>query len=191
MAPPRKSRILCLCPVCLSPYEVLASRLAIGRSSTCSRPCSYRLRMQTRRPVGRKRRSPEQRRETKRQKDSRYRVKYRVERSKKQSLYIRAHPEIALFAQERRRARKLNAPRNDFTRAQWRTIKTAYQNRCVYCGETFERLTMDHVIPLSRGGSHTMSNIVPACKSCNCQKSTHHRVALLPRPSSLMDMIKV
>jgi 5-methylcytosine-specific restriction protein A len=43
---------------------------------------------------------------------------------------------------------------------------------CYYChsqvGRT--RLTMDHVVPLSRGGRSTKGNIVPACKECNNKK---------------------
>jgi len=43
---------------------------------------------------------------------------------------------------------------------------------CHYCHATFspEELTMDHVIPLSRGGRSTKGNIVPCCKDCNNKK---------------------
>ncbi|MBN2033947.1 MAG: HNH endonuclease [Deltaproteobacteria bacterium] len=43
---------------------------------------------------------------------------------------------------------------------------------CYYChGEVGRNgLTMDHVVPLSRGGKSTKGNIVPACKSCNNKK---------------------
>lgn len=40
---------------------------------------------------------------------------------------------------------------------------------CVYCGATKE-LTLDHVIPRSRGGQTTWSNLVTACKRCNSKK---------------------
>jgi 5-methylcytosine-specific restriction endonuclease McrA len=40
---------------------------------------------------------------------------------------------------------------------------------CAYCGGT-DKLTVDHYVPLSRGGMHAPSNIVPACLSCNCSK---------------------
>lgn len=40
---------------------------------------------------------------------------------------------------------------------------------CVYCGAT-ERISIDHVIPLSRGGKHEAANLAPACLSCNCSK---------------------
>lgn len=43
---------------------------------------------------------------------------------------------------------------------------------CHYCRDRFpvKELTMDHVIPLSRGGESRKSNLVPCCKSCNNQK---------------------
>lgn len=43
---------------------------------------------------------------------------------------------------------------------------------CYYCGRAFPpaELTMDHVVPLSRGGQTTKSNVVPACKTCNTKK---------------------
>lgn len=43
---------------------------------------------------------------------------------------------------------------------------------CVYCGSTKrEDLTIDHVIPQSKGGPNTWNNLVTACKSCNSEKS--------------------
>ncbi|MGD9600817.1 MAG: HNH endonuclease [Gammaproteobacteria bacterium] len=43
---------------------------------------------------------------------------------------------------------------------------------CMYCGEQFSdgQLTRDHVVPLSRGGVDTWSNVVAACKECNTRK---------------------
>jgi len=40
---------------------------------------------------------------------------------------------------------------------------------CQYCGST-KRLTLDHVIPRSKGGTHTWNNVVTACETCNTQK---------------------
>ena len=42
--------------------------------------------------------------------------------------------------------------------------------RCVYCGSTGGRLTLDHVIPRSRGGRTTWDNVVTACAPCNLSK---------------------
>lgn len=41
--------------------------------------------------------------------------------------------------------------------------------RCVYCAASLglEALTLDHVHPRSRGGSHTAGNLVASCASCN------------------------
>ena len=43
---------------------------------------------------------------------------------------------------------------------------------CHYCGLEVGRaqLTMDHVVPLSRGGKSRKGNIVPCCKDCNSKK---------------------
>lgn len=43
---------------------------------------------------------------------------------------------------------------------------------CYYCGENVgaKQLTMDHIIPLVRGGRSNKGNIVPACKKCNSAK---------------------
>jgi 5-methylcytosine-specific restriction endonuclease McrA len=42
-------------------------------------------------------------------------------------------------------------------------------NQCQYCGNR-KQLTIDHVIPLSRGGKHIWNNVVIACSTCNSRK---------------------
>ena len=46
------------------------------------------------------------------------------------------------------------------------------QNKCQYCSAVFstDNLTVDHVIPKSRGGQKTWKNLVAACKKCNQKK---------------------
>ena len=95
-----------------------------------------------------------------REKNTRYSKKHKAQ----WRLYFRLYEAV-------RRARKRNAPVCDLTAAQWEEIKAAYGHRCVYCGRKMQRLTQDHITPLSKGGSHTASNVVPACKSCNCRKN--------------------
>ena len=43
---------------------------------------------------------------------------------------------------------------------------------CHYCGETFQplELTMDHILPVVRGGKSVKGNCVPCCKECNNEK---------------------
>jgi 5-methylcytosine-specific restriction endonuclease McrA len=52
-----------------------------------------------------------------------------------------------------------------------------WQNRlalgvCHWCGGSFppDELTMDHIVPVVRGGRSTRGNVVPACKECNNKK---------------------
>lgn len=56
------------------------------------------------------------------------------------------------------------------TAEEWAEIRERYGHRCVYCDRTTHKLTMDHLIPLSRGGHHVAPNIVPACRPCNSSK---------------------
>ena len=86
--------------------------------------------------------------------------------------YRKSHPEKKAQYARKRYAAKCNAPINDLTAKQWEDIKAAYKNACAYCGRKMKRLEQDHITPLSKGGSHTLSNIVPACRSCNSKKFT-------------------
>ncbi len=44
---------------------------------------------------------------------------------------------------------------------------------CQYCGKRGRDLTLDHIIPRSRGGQSTWENLVASCKSCNGKKGSH------------------
>ncbi len=72
----------------------------------------------------------------------------------------------ALIKAERKKARELRKSR-------WWQQKTS-TGTCYYCGEKvgFKNLTMDHVVPLSRGGRSTKDNLVPSCKICNTKKKS-------------------
>ena len=89
-----------------------------------------------------------------------------------------AHPEKQAEYRIRKRARRLNAPICNLTHAEWEFIKRIANYCCVYCGKRPKRLTKDHITPLSKGGSHTASNIVPACTSCNSRKGNR----AIPKP---------
>ena len=60
--------------------------------------------------------------------------------------------------------------------------------QCVYCGTTAGRLTLDHVIPRSRGGESVWENVVTSCAPCNLRKGDRSleqvgmELKILPRP---------
>lgn len=82
-----------------------------------------------------------------------------------------ANPDKVREYRHRRRARLLDGCSPGVTGEQWREICRAHGQRCAYCG-TLAKLTVDHVIPVSRGGKDEPSNVVPACSSCNSSKGT-------------------
>jgi len=56
----------------------------------------------------------------------------------------------------------------------WRKhIKEKWNHQCAYCGSE-ENLTIDHVIPQSRGGLDNTKNVVCCCHSCNQNKGHEH-----------------
>ena len=65
---------------------------------------------------------------------------------------------------ERNKARELR-------QSQWWKNKRA-SGLCHYCRQGFKarELTMDHVVPIIRGGKSTKTNLVPCCVECNAQK---------------------
>ena len=85
----------------------------------------------------------------------------------------------SLRGQEERRRARLHETESDFRNGDWEDILFAYDYRCAYCGRTDKPLTKDHVEPLSRGGTHTVNNIIPACHSCNCKKHARSREEFL------------
>ena len=74
-------------------------------------------------------------------------------------------------SQIRRRA-QLKASALDNFPTDWKTILREIQgNRCAYC-RCLDPDTIDHVVPLSKGGEHSWENVVLACRSCNSRKGT-------------------
>lgn len=65
----------------------------------------------------------------------------------------------------------------DLTPEQWETILAFYGGRCAY-GEEEPWQEQDHCVPISKGGQHTASNIVPCCHAHNQRKG---RQAWWPR----------
>lgn len=72
----------------------------------------------------------------------------------------------ATVKRERAKARELRKTR-------WWQQKTS-SGKCYYCEKkvAYKNITMDHLVPIARGGRSTKDNLVPSCKECNTQKKT-------------------
>jgi len=96
----------------------------------------------------------------------------------RQLKYRHTHPEGVKQDSHRRRARELNSEGN-FTGKQWLKLCKAFKFRCLCCNKK-RKLTADHVVPVSKGGSTWITNIQPLCGPCNTSKgnrrSTDYRL---------------
>jgi 5-methylcytosine-specific restriction endonuclease McrA len=67
----------------------------------------------------------------------------------------------------RRRASLKNAEKRFISSNE---LKKLLRQPCFYCNSS-ERITIDHIVPLSRGGRHSIGNLISACHKCNSVKS--------------------
>ena len=81
--------------------------------------------------------------------------------------WLDLNPDPTHVRRERAKARELR--QTDWWRAQ------VAKGVCHYCGRQVgaENLTLDHVVPVARGGRSTRGNCVPCCKDCNSRKKAY------------------
>lgn len=105
--------------------------------------------------------------------------------------YRRRNPNYAMAAYWKNRSKILEWVRNNRDRvnvyreqrrvaerggklngAAWTAIKQLFSYRCVSCGTpgNIKPITMDHIVPVSKGGTHSSNNVQPLCRSCNSKK---------------------
>lgn len=84
--------------------------------------------------------------------------------------YRRENPDISRAHHRNRRALKI-ANGGRVSASEWQSVLARFDGQCAKCGAN-EDIHMDHVVPLSKGGSHSVDNIQPLCATCNMRKHT-------------------
>lgn len=113
-----------------------------------------------------RKKNPDRRRESQqawRAKNTEHCREYERQRAEKNPDGIKAKNK-AYFARK-------DAAEGSFTPKEWQAKCQEYGNLCAYCRQP-RSLTRHHVVPLIKGGSNWISNIVPACRSCNSKVGT-------------------
>lgn len=80
--------------------------------------------------------------------------------------WAKRNPEWCRANNAKRRALKSNAKTFAISAKE---IARLYQTPCFMCGSN-NQIELDHIIPLSRGGDHSIGNLLSLCKSCNASK---------------------
>jgi 5-methylcytosine-specific restriction endonuclease McrA len=84
-----------------------------------------------------------------------------------------ANPYQAQVDNHRQLAKRYGA-KGAFTADEWRALCAFYGHNCLRCGLR-RPLSVDHIVPMSQGGSNNIDNIQPLCKPCNSAKGSSCR----------------
>jgi 5-methylcytosine-specific restriction endonuclease McrA len=109
---------------------------------------------------------PEKHREDQRKNYAKNRKKIR----KRQNTNRKLRPDVNRTCHANRRTASTKAG-GRITTPQWLYICKVFKYRCLCCGKV-KLLCMDHIVPVSKGGSSWPTNIQPLCMECNSKKHT-------------------
>jgi len=99
-----------------------------------------------------------------------WRETHRAEVAEQSRQYRLTHPAERLANHHRRKARKLGNG-GSYTAEEWLAACASWGGKCLCCGAARE-LTVDHVVPLARGGRNDIGNLQLLCQACNRRKGT-------------------
>jgi 5-methylcytosine-specific restriction endonuclease McrA len=115
------------------------------------------------------------------EKEREYRKRYRLANLEKGKEYRLANLERRRNHQHTRRVKKLS---NGVFKISPKELKKLYSSSCFYCSST-ENIHADHLVPISRGGQHSIGNLLPACQKCNLSKGSKLLIEWHGRKSNL------
>ena len=103
-------------------------------------------------------------------------VKERKKEYDKQYFASEAGKLVITKSVHKRRAQKLSSDDGTVTSQALEELKITQNQLCAYCGTLLDftakgKVHLDHVIPLSKGGAHSITNVVWSCAHCNLLKS--------------------
>jgi len=101
----------------------------------------------------------------------RWRQKHPEQHRKRNSEWRSANKDKVNFM-NRRRERQIRGVTGNFTWDEWEETKAKFNHTCPSCGKSEPeiKLTVDHIVPLSKGGTNYIDNIQPLCGRCNSSK---------------------
>lgn len=101
-----------------------------------------------------------------------------------QTRWLVTHRDDVLVISHKHRAQKAGTG-GTYTVQEWKELKARYDNRCLCCyrpeGEVV--ISIDHIVPIDKGGTNYIDNIQPLCLSCNFRKRLKH---ICYRPDKLL-----
>lgn len=83
--------------------------------------------------------------------------------------WMKTHPFKSVEYNNKRKAMKLDVG-GVISDVEWERLLETHNYTCLCCGRNDVKLTLDHVIPLSKGGRNVIENVQPLCGSCNSSK---------------------
>ena len=93
-------------------------------------------------------------------------------KEKKKEWSLRNYDKIYSYAVAGKAKRRALCNKFNLSHAEFRTWKESQPKVCVYCNVKCEdSFHVDHIVPLSRGGEHAISNLAIACPTCNLSKN--------------------
>jgi len=90
-------------------------------------------------------------------------------------LQYQTNPELRLYTRQKSKRRKAllrEQTAHQIKPGQLLARFAQFDHCCAYCGAESD-MQMEHVVPIAKGGTHAMGNILPACHRCNYSKKTH------------------
>ena len=142
-----------------------------GNCMTCARERTRKWKMENPDRVAINRRNSQIANVEKERERSRKRRRENPERAREHNRKWERNNPVAVGARTHRHRAAKTAAGGSYTPAEWRSLVEHYGNKCLCCGRTDVALTVDHVVPVSKGGSSNIDNLQPLCLACNSSKN--------------------